>query len=181
MKAKAPKAPRSTDRSTGRSTDRSARPGAGRVVLLVIGGVVAVIAIAGYMAFLKSSGEQIASDDRAAVSQIGVANDVDAKMTAQQTVAAVQELYSEQGSFAAVTPASLKHFEPTFSYTDSASTGPNVVSVGSSANGVGLAVLSASGTCFYTHVTASGATPGEGDKVDPCVGSSAMSISSGDR
>jgi hypothetical protein len=161
--------------SRSRPADGSQRSGVGRVVLLVAAGVVAVVVIAGAMAFFKSSGEEIASDQRTAVSQIGGASDVDAKQTAQQATAAVQQLYAEQGSFTAVTPAAMKRFEPTFSYTGSASTGPKVVSVSSSANGVGLAILSDSGACFYQRLTASGSSQGTGAT---CTGAAALAASS---
>jgi len=157
-----------------RSAEGSQRPGVGRVALLVLVGVVAVVVIAGAMAFFKNSGEEIASDQRTAVSQIGAASDVDAKLTAQQATAAAQQLYAEQGSFAAVTPASLKRFEPSFGYTGSASTGPKVISVSSTANGVGLAVLSDSGTCFYQRFTASGSDQGTGTT---CTGAAALAAS----
>jgi hypothetical protein len=158
------------------SAEGSRRAGVGRVAVLVAGGIVVVVAIAGAMAFFKDSGEQIASDQRTTVSQIGVAKDVDAKMTIQEATAAVQQLYAEQGSFAAVTPASLERFEPSFSYTGSASTGPKIVGVSSSAGGVGIAVLSDSGTCFYEAFTPSGSTAGSGTT---CTGAAALSASSG--
>src|SRR5439155_17059866 len=101
------------------------------------------------------SGEQIASGERSAISQIGAAKDVEAQTTEQQAVTAVQELYAEQGSFDGVAVAALKHLEPAFSYTESSSTGPKVIAVGSSSIGIGLAVLSQSGRCFYLHIAAS--------------------------
>jgi hypothetical protein len=156
----------------------SSRGGTGRVVLLVAVGIVAVVAIAGVMALMHNGGEQVAANERSAVSQIGAANDVDAKMTAEETASAVQQLYAEQGSFNGIGPAALKRFEPTFSYTSGASTGPNVVSVQPSADGVGLAVRSASGTCFFDLVKASGATTGQGSG-DRCVASAALSVSGG--
>ena len=96
-------------------------------------------------------------------------------MTVQQATGTVQQLYAEQGSYASVTPAALKRFEPTFSYTASASTGPNIVSVSSSANGVGIAVLSESGTCFYERFATSGSGQGTGTT---CTGAAALSSTS---
>jgi len=145
--------------------------GLGRVALLVVGGIVVVVVIAGAMSFFKSSGEQIASDQQTEISQIGAAKDVDAKMTVQEAASAVQQLYAEQGSYTAVTPAALKRFEPTFTYTTSASTGPNAISVSSSASGVGIAVLSDSGTCFYARYTTSGTGQGTGTT---CTGAAAL-------
>ncbi|TMK59768.1 MAG: hypothetical protein E6G54_05120 [Actinobacteria bacterium] len=148
--------------------------GRGRIVLVVAAGVIAVVLIAGYMTFLKGSGEQIASGERSAISQIGAAKDVEAQTTEQQAVTAVQELYAEQGSFDGVTVAALKHFEPAFSYTESASTGPKVIAVGSSSIGIGLAVLSQSGRCFYLHIAASSVRYGAGTT---CTGSAALTAS----
>jgi hypothetical protein len=163
-KGKAPRAPR--------SVVSAGRPGTGRVAGLVVVGVMAVLAIAGYMAFLKDSGQQIASDGQTAVSQIDPAKDVEAKMTAQQAAGAVQQLYAEQGSFQAITPTALKSFEPSSSYTGGASTGPRVVSVSASSAGVGLAVRSESGTCFLERFAATGVTYATGST---CTGQAAMS------
>jgi hypothetical protein len=151
---------------------RSGRGSAWRVGLIVIAGIVAVVAIAGYMVFMKDSGEQVASAERTAVSQIDTAKDVEARMTAQQTATAVQQLYAEQGSFDAITPGALHNFEASSQYTSGASTGPHVVSVSSSSTGVGLAVLSQSGTCFLERFTASGVTYGTGTS---CTGEAAAS------
>ena len=165
-RARAPKPP---------STGGSRRTGIGRIVALVVGGIVVVVVIAGAMTFFKSSGEQIGSDERTAVSQVGTAKDVDAKMTLQQAASAAQQLYAEQGSYSDVTAAALKRFEPTFSYTGSASSGPTTVSVSSSADGVGIAVLSGSGTCFYQRFTATGSGQGTGTT---CTGAAALSSAS---
>ncbi len=153
--------------------------GRGRIVVVVAVGVIVVLLVVGFMTFVKGSGEQIASDQQTAISQIGTAKDVEARSTEQQAVQAIRELYAEQGSFDSITPAALKRFEPAFTYSAGASTGPDVVGVSSSAGGVGLAVLSGSGTCFYTRLTAAGTTTGEGHGVATCVGMSAMSMSSG--
>ena len=161
--ARRPKAPK-LDAGSGR----------GRIVLVVAAGVIVVLLVAGYLTFMKGSGEQIASGERSAISQIGAAKDVEARTTEQQAVTAVQELYAEQGSFDGVTVAALKHFEPAFSYTDHSSTGPKVIAVGSSSSGVGLAVLSQSGTCFYLHVAASSVRYGTGAT---CTGSAALTAS----
>jgi hypothetical protein len=148
------------------------RSGAWRIAVLVLGGIVAVVGIVGVMTLMKRGGEEIASSERTAVSQIGIAQDAEAKMTAQQTAAAVQQLYAEQGSFDAITAGALHNFEPSSRYTGGASTGPNVVSVSSSSTGVGLAVLSRSGTCFLERFTTSGVTYGTGTS---CAGEAAAS------
>jgi hypothetical protein len=151
-----------------------ARAGLRRVAVLVVGGIVAVVAISGVMALMKRGGDEAAAGERSAVSQIGAADDVQAKMTAQQTAGAVQQLYAEQGAYGAVTPNALRGAEPAAQYTGGASTGPNVVSVSSSSNGVGLAVRSTSGTCFLERVAATGMTYGTGTT---CTGDAAMSAS----
>ena len=161
--ARRPKAPKA-DAGSGR----------GRIVLVVAAGVIVVVLIAGYMTFMKGSGEQIASAEQTAISQIGAAKDVEAQTTEQQAITAVQELYAEQGSVDGITVAALKHFEPAYSYTDSSSTGPKVIAVGSSSSGVGLAVLSQSGTCFYLHIAASSVRYGTGTT---CTGSAALTAS----
>jgi len=157
-----------------RAAARRGRAGTGRIVWLVAGGIVAVVAIAGVMSLMKRGGEQVASSERTAVSQIGAADDVQAKTTAQQTASAVQQLYAEQGSYGAVTPSALRGVEPAADYTGGASTGPNVVSVSSSSSGVGLAVKSASGTCFLERFATGGVTYGTGTT---CTGGAAMSAS----
>jgi hypothetical protein len=157
-----------------RAEARPGRAGTGRVAWLVAGGIVAVVAIAGVMALMKRGGEEIASSNQTAVSQIGTADDVQAKMTAQQTASAVQQLYAEQGSYGAITPNALRGVEPAADYTGGASTGPNVVSVSSSSSGVGLAVKSSSGTCFLERFATGGVTYGTGTT---CTGDAAMSAS----
>jgi predicted metalloprotease len=155
-----------------RAEGSGGRSGTGRIALLVLGGIVVVVVVVGFMTFVKGGGEEIASGERTAVSQVGAAQDVDAKMTAQQTAAAVRQLYAEQGSFDAITAGTLHTFEPSSQYTGGASTGPHVVSVSSSSTGVGLAVLSRSGACFLERLTTSGVTYGTGTS---CTGEAAAS------
>jgi hypothetical protein len=159
---------------TPRVATRPERAGTRRVAWLVVGGIAAVGAIAGSMVLTRSGGEQVAASERTAVSQIGAADDVQAKTTAQQTTTAVQQLYAEQGSYGAITLNALRGVEPAADYTAGASTGPNVVSVSSSSDGVGLAVRSASGTCFLERFASGGVTYGTGTT---CTGEAAMSAS----
>jgi hypothetical protein len=157
-----------------RTATRPERAGRGRVTWLVAGGIGVVVAVAGSMVLTRSGGEQVAASERTGVSQIGTAEDVQAKMTAQQTTTAVQQLYAEQGSYGAITPNALRGVEPAADYTGGASTGPNLVSVSSSSDGVGLAVRSASGTCFLERFASGGMTYGTGTT---CTGEAAMSAS----
>ena len=132
---------------------------------LILGGAglaVAAVLVWGFLHFMGSAGKEIGSDQQRVVDQIGNTQDVQAQLTGTQAIQAVQMLYGQDGSFEAVTAQSLKAFEPAFSYSAAASTDPNMVSVSSSASGVGLAVKSASGTCLYAHVSASGTTYGTG-------------------
>ncbi len=138
----------------------------------MLAGIVVIVAIVGFMTVVKGGGEEIASSERSAVSQTGAAQDVEAKMTAQQAAAAVQQLYAEQGSFDAITAGALHNFEPSSQYTGGASTGPHVVSISSSSTAVGLAVLSRSGACFLERFTASGVTYATGTS---CTGEDAAS------
>jgi hypothetical protein len=144
---------------------------------LILGGValaVAAVLVWGFLHFMGNAGNEIASDQQRVVDQIGNTQDVQAQLTGTQAIQAVQMLYGQDGSFDTVTPQSLKAFEPAFTYATAASTGPNMVSVSSSASGVGLAVQSASGTCLYAHVSMTGTTYGAGSA---CTGSAALDAS----
>jgi hypothetical protein len=144
------------------------------IAVCVLCGALVLAAIVGFMMLMRNGGEQAASADRTAIAQIGAAKDVQAQLTANQAVTAVQELYAERGSFQGVDPAALKQFEPSFTYTSGASTGPNDVSVAATAGGVGVAVMSASGTCYFAYDTGSGIRFGTGS---PCTGQAATSAS----
>jgi hypothetical protein len=144
---------------------------------LVLGGfalVVVGLLVWGFLHFMGSAGNEVAADQQRVVDQVGNAQDVQAQLTGTQAVQGVQMLHAQGGSFAAVTPEALKAFEPAFTYSEQASTSANAVSVASSGQGVGLAVLSASGTCLYAHVDASGVQYGTGST---CTGTAAMSAS----
>jgi len=162
-------AAKSTRTRGGGSLERS------RMVLGGIGLVIAAVVIYGFMHFMGGAGKEIASDQQAAIDQIGNAQDAQAQLTANQGSQAVEALYAQSQSFAAITPASLRDFEPAYTYTTGASTDPNTLSVASSSNGVGLAVLSSSGSCLYVHITPTGNSYGQGTA---CTGQAALSASS---
>jgi hypothetical protein len=143
-----------------------------RYILGAIGIVVAAFLVWGFMHFMSSAGNEAASGQ---MEEIGAAQDVQAQMTGQQTIQSVQTLYAQSGSFNSITPQALKAFEPTYSYTNGPSTDPNTVSVASTANEVGLAVLSPSGHCLYAHIAAAGVTYGSGTT---CTGAVALKASS---
>ena len=129
-----------------------------RYILGGIGLVVAAFLVWGFMHFMSSAGGQAASGE---ASEIAAAQDIQAQTTGAQAVRSVEGL-AVTGSFAQITPQTLKQYEPTYSYTAGPSTGPNSVSVASTASDVGIAVLSPSGHCLYAHVTASGVRYGTG-------------------
>jgi len=130
-----------------------------RYILGGIGLVVGVLLVWGFMHFMSGAGNQAASGEAA---EIAAAQDVQAQSTGEQAIQSVQGVYADTSSFAQVTPQALKAFEPTYTYTSGPSTGPNSVSVASTAGDVGIAVLSPSGHCLYAHITASGVTYGSG-------------------
>ncbi|HTG47514.1 MAG TPA: hypothetical protein VK646_07655 [Actinomycetota bacterium] len=157
---------------------RATRGTGSRTLALVVGlcGLLVVAAIVGFMTLVHRGGEAIGAANATAVAQIGTAQDVQAQLSAQQAVSVAQQLYAEQGSFQGIDPAAMKRFEPTFTYTAAASTGPNVVSVATSATGVGVAVRSASGTCFYAFDAGGTVRYGTGAA---CTGQAASGASNG--
>jgi len=130
-----------------------------RYILGGIGLVVAAFLVWGFIHFMSSAGNQAASGETA---EIGAAQDVQAESTGEQAIQSVEGLNATGSSFGQITPQALKAFEPTYSYTAGPSTNVNTVSVASTAGGVGIAVLSSSGHCFYANITASGVTYGTG-------------------
>jgi hypothetical protein len=152
-------------------------PGSRTLALVVVlCGALVLAAIVGFMTLVHRGGEAIGAANETAVAQIGTAQDVQAQLTAQQALSVAQQLFAEQGSFAEIDAAAMKRFEPGFAYTASASTGPDVVSVAPSAQGVGIAVRSASGTCFYAFEAGSSVRYGSGAT---CTGQAASSASAG--
>jgi hypothetical protein len=139
-----------------------------RLVLGAVGLVVVGLLVWGFLHYMSSSGKEAAVREGETIDH---AQDVQAQLTGTSAIQAVQALYNEAGSFDRVTPEALKAYEPTFSYTGEASSDPNTVSVESTAQGVGIAVHSASGTCLYAHIAATGVTYGTGST---CTGDAAL-------
>jgi hypothetical protein len=142
-----------------------------RLLFGILGLFVVVVVVWGFMHFMSDSGQQAAARQGEAIDH---AQDVQAQLTGTSAIQAVEGLYGETGSFDEVTPEALKRYEPTFTYTDAASSDPNAVSVSSTSQGVGLAVYSSSGTCLYAHVAATGVTYGTGPS---CTGDAALQAS----
>jgi hypothetical protein len=124
--------------------------------------VIAVVAVGGFMKMMGNAGNEIGADNQKMVEQIGVAEDTQAELTANQSIQNAMQIYATTGSFTAVTAAALGAEEPTFRYVTGASTDANTVSVAGDNAGVGLAVKSTSGSCLYAFVQAGRTTYGKG-------------------
>jgi hypothetical protein len=153
-------------RHAGKGSFERTRLILGAIALAVVG-----VLVWGFLHFMASSGDEAAADEAQAIDR---AQDVQAQLTGTQAIQAVEALYAQGGSFDAITPQALKAFEPTFAYTDGESTEPNTVSVQSTAQGVGLAIRSSSGTCLYAHIEAAGVAYGSGTT---CTGQAALEAS----
>jgi hypothetical protein len=85
------------------------------------------------------------------------AQDAQARNNLQLAIVAARTAFTDSVSFAGVNAATLAQVEPSLQYTSGVSTGPSVVSVmPEDANHWAVAVLSASGTCFYAVVDGAG-------------------------
>jgi hypothetical protein len=137
--------------------------------------VAAVLVTAGgFLKFMGGAGTEIGADNQKMVEQVGAAQDMQAELTADQSIHNAMQLYGESGSFADVTAGALAAAEPSFTYVSGASTDANTVGVATTEDGVGLAVKSSSGSCLYAFVQASGTTYGKGAA---CTGDAAMGAS----
>ena len=157
-----------------RARPTHARKGSFEQTRLLLGGVALVVVgvlVWALLHFMSSSGKEAASQQGEA---IGRAQDVQAQLTGTSAIQAVQVVYASVGSFNQVTPDAHKAAEPTFTYTDGESTEPNTVSVKGSAQAVGLAIRSSSGSCLYARVAAAGVTYGTGTA---CTGDAALDAS----
>jgi len=123
---------------------------------------VALVVVGGFLKFFGNAGAEIGADNQKMVEQVGAAQDVQAELTVDQSIANAMQIYAESGSFAAVTAEALTTAEPSYTYVTRASGDPNTVSVAAADDGVGLAVMSKSGSCLYAFVQASGTTYGAG-------------------
>jgi hypothetical protein len=143
-----------------------------RLMMLAAVGVVAVGLAFAIMQVTKSGGEQVVKHVKKDVEQADVAGDQAARVTLSTAMTAAQMTFAETGSYEGVTPQTLAATEVSLHYTSGPSTGPDVVSVASNADGLGLAVLSRSGTCFYLHASVTGPSQGSGAV---CTGQAALS------
>ena len=109
------------------------------------------------------------------INAVGPAQDAQAQNNLQVAVVSARTAFSDSMLFQGVNAATLAQVEPSLQYTSGASTGPGIVSVMPvDANHWAAAVLSESGTCFYTVVDAGGSARG-GSAKTACVASDAPS------
>jgi hypothetical protein len=139
-----------------------------RIAFGAIGVFLAAVSIWG---FLHLEGSDTSGDGSGTGAPPGATEDVQAMQTAASAVVTVQSLYDSKGSFATVTPRELRATGSAAGYSTRASTAADTVSVASTVEGVGIAVRSSSGTCFYAYVIPSGITYGTGS---PCTGEAAL-------
>ncbi len=91
------------------------------------------------------------------INAMGPAQDAQAQNNLQLAVVAARTAFSDNVSFQGADASKLAQVEPSLQYTPAASTGPGIVSVlPEDANHWAAAVLSDSGTCFYTVVDGAG-------------------------
>jgi hypothetical protein len=156
-------------------TERARAP-MGPMLLIVGVGVVAVLAVA-FLTLVHHGGQAAAQAESSAIAQAGVADDAQARSNLQTAQETASMLYAQGGpdgmpTYLAADAAAMVQAEPSLQYVTGASTGPNVVSVAATATDWGAAVQSASGTCFYLHLSANGAQTGTGST---CTGQAALS------
>ena len=138
---------------------------------LAFGAIGLVLAAVSIWGFLHLEGSDASGDESGTGTPVGSTADIQAKQTAAVAVETVQSLYASEGSFTTVTPRELRASGSDAHYSPRASTAPDTVSVASTVEGVGIAVRSSSGTCFYAHVVPSGIAYGTGS---PCTGEAAL-------
>jgi hypothetical protein len=142
-----------------------------RLMLAVVGLLVAGVAIFGFMRFIGNAGDEVADAQATVVGQIDSAHDVEAQASLQRASIAGEALAAQgPGGYADVTPEALEQFEPSLSFTAGPSTGPTVVSIAWNDAGFAAAALSTSGTCFTTRTDGGAASNTAGE----CTGAAAL-------
>lgn len=116
-----------------------------------------------------------ASGAKQDINAVGPAQDAQAQNNLQLAVVSARTAFGDSMSFQGVNAAALAQVEPSLQYTSGASTGPGIVSVmPEDANHWAAAVLSESGTCFYTVVDGAGSARG-GSAKSACAAADAPS------
>jgi hypothetical protein len=142
-------------------------------LFLVVGGLLAVVALViVFMNFMSKSGHEVADSQATVIQQVDHTRDIQAKQNLQNALLAAKEYVSENGSYQGLTPASLAGIEPAFQYTDGPSPSVTSVSVAATADAAGFAIEAPSGTCFYVKDSpTAGTTFGSGTI---CTGGAAL-------
>jgi len=139
-----------------------------RAIVLTVG-LSAALALSACGLGVEASGAQ---QD---INAIGPAQDAQAQNNLQLAAVSARTAYGDSMSFQGVNAAALAQVEPSLQYTSGASTGPGIVSVmPEDANHWAAAVLSESGTCFYTVVDGGG-TAHDGSAKSTCAAGDAPS------
>jgi hypothetical protein len=137
------------------------------------------LAVAAMLAFVflrgaGEAGERIAEAESNTVARVDRAEDVAAQATIARAVTVARTVYAEQGTFV-TDPASLSAFDPSLHFTSDASTGPTSIAYRADGSSFGVAVRSASGTCWWAKAEGSGTTAyGSGGT---CTGQAALAAS----
>jgi hypothetical protein len=146
-------------------------------LFLLLGGLVAVVAlVVVFMNFMSKSGHEVADSQATVIQQVDHTRDVQAKQNLQSALLSAKVYFNQNPSGAAgyegLTPASLADVEPSLQYTDGPSPSVTTVSVAATADTVALAIEAPSGTCFYARDSATtGTTYGSGTT---CTGQAAL-------
>jgi hypothetical protein len=141
--------------------------------------VAAGLAVAAMLAFVflrgaGEAGERIADARSDTVAQVDRAQDVAAQASIARALTVARTLYAEQGTFAA-DQATLTAFDPSIHFISGASTGPTSIAYRADGSSFGVAVRSASGTCWWAKAGGNGTTAyGSGGT---CTGQAALAAS----
>jgi hypothetical protein len=134
----------------GRPGRRAPHVSLSPTVLVAVGGlIVAGLVVFAFMSFVSKGGHEVATAQATAVQQADLGEDRSAQATLRNALVAAKTQYTDTGTYEGLTPADLSAIEPDLTYTDGPSLDTLTVSLAVQEGRVGLAVLSASGTCFY--------------------------------
>lgn len=174
-KGRAPRAGRRQHVAPEQPRAERSAPKLGKPVLVALGLALAAVLVFGLFQVVESGGEAVADSTAADLHQADAARDAEAQTAVRNAVVAAKVAFTDDSSYAGVTPVVLSKIEPSFQYISGVSTGSSVVSVATTPTDLGLAVMSGSGACFYVHLSAAGADAfGSGQQ---CTGSAALAAS----
>jgi hypothetical protein len=141
--------------------------------LVVAVAVVVLVAAVGFVLLTKRGGEEASVAASAVLDAATESDDRRAQSTLRNAMAASLTAFADLDTYDGVTPQMLGSIEPSLSFTGGPSTGSTVVSVATTSETQGLAVLSASGTCWWlaSRPVTSGLAYGSGTA---CTGADAL-------